>query len=329
MPPRSQRVPRSNHRHGVGRQILLTALALGMASAGQAGDIPGMPSMLPPDVDPRFDLVFSNDALGRGGEVDDFRTQQLAVSARVGDDWSISLDHSMLTLSEPGAEGRLDQISASLGYRVVDRQVDDGILRVSAGFGLRSVGEYAGERMQNGFHRLIGSDLKDLPYSAADDTDALAWLDTEYLAPFAGRGDWRFAYWLRGRTLATSDGQLDASAAAFALARRGNFDLWTGLRQDWRSGYDEPIQRATAAAEEELAFVLGVRFGAFVLETVQQFDGDASYGQLRLLSRGAGGTQATRVGLEAGFLLPDVHMHFAGRFDSNFLVDASGPWRES
>ena len=312
---------------------LLAALGISLAPLAHAGDIAGMQPMLPPHVAPRVDLAFSNDALGRGGEVDDYRTQQLIFSAALGERWSVVLDHSMLTLSEPGSEGRLDQVTATLGYRLLERRRDDAISRLTGGFGLRSTGEYAGERMQNGFHRLIDSRLEDLPYSDDHSTDAALWLDAEHFAPFAARGDWRFAYWLRGRTLATSDGQLDASAAAFAVATRGSFDVWTGLRQDWRAGYDEPIQRATAAAEQDLAFVLGLRFGGLVLETVQQFEQEGSYGQLRLVSlesdHQGGRSAAARVAVETGFLVPDVHMHLALRVRSTLLVDGASPWRES
>jgi hypothetical protein len=314
-------------------KALFLALGINLSSLAHAGDIPGMQPMLPPHLAPRFNLVFSNDALGRGGEIDDYRTQQLIFSAPINERWSAVLDHSILTLSEPGAEGRLDQVSATLGYRLLELRKDDAISRLTGGFGLRTVGDYGGERMQNGFHRLIDSRLEDLPYSVERGTDAVAWFDAEHFAPFSRRGRWGFAYWLRGRALATSDGQLDSSAAAFAVAMHGSFDVWAGLRQDWRSGYEEPIQRATAVAEEDLSFVLGLRFGGLVLETVQQLDQDGSYGQLRLVSLESaarnGISPPAQVGLEAGFLLPDVHLQLAARFRSTLLTDAGSAWRES
>ncbi len=315
------------------RCVVLAALGISVAPLAHAGDIAGMQPILPPHLAPRFDLAFSNDALGRGGEVDDYRTQQLIFSAASGERWSVVLDHSMLTLSEPGSEGRLDQVTATLGYRLLERRQADSISRLTGGGGLRSTGDYAGERMQNGFHRLIDSRLEDLPYSDERGTDAVAWLDAEHFAPFARRGDWGFAYWLRGRALATSDGQLDSSAAVFAVAMRGSFDVWAGLRQDWRSGYDEPIQRATAAAEQDLAFVLGFRFGGLVLETVQQFEQDGSYGQLRLVSLASahqGGRSApASVAVETGFLMPDIHVQLAARYRSALLANPGSAWRES
>jgi hypothetical protein len=186
-------------------KALFLALGMSLAPLAHAGDIPGMQPMLPPHLAPRFDLAFSNDALGRGGEIDDYRTQQLIFSARLNERWSAVLDHSILTLSKPGAEGRLDQVSATLGYRLLERRKDDAISGLSGGFGLRTVGDFAGERMQNGFHRLVDSRLEDLPYSDVRGTDAVAWLDAEHFAPFSRRGNWGFAYWLRGRALVTSD----------------------------------------------------------------------------------------------------------------------------
>jgi hypothetical protein len=299
-----------------------------------AGEIPGLRPSLPVSLDANFELSFSNDFLGRGGSVDDFRTQQIVAVANFGNRWFGVLDHSVLTLSDSESPGRIDQLSASLGYRLVEQRSEDRAIRVSAGFGLRSVGDFAGERMQNGFHRLIGSDVKTLPYGDVRKTSATAWIVAEHSGRLLETNNgWRIGYWLRGATLATSDGQHDAAITALGTFGRDSLDLWTGLRQDWRSGYDEPVQWATAIAEEDLAFVLGLRFGSFILETVQQFDNDASWGQLRLVSLESSSdpmAQARpRLGLEFGFLLPDVHLHLAARWKSNVLASTGSAWSES
>jgi len=68
---------------------------------------------------------------------------------------------------------------------------------------------------------------------------------------------------------------------------RNSIDVWLGFRHDWRSGYDaDNVQVETARAEDDTAVVIGVRFGALMLETVQQLNNDASYGQLSLVSSG-------------------------------------------
>jgi len=79
--------------------------------------------------------------------------------------------------------------------------------------------------------------------------------------------------------------------------------------------------------------VLGVRFGALVLETVQQINNDASYGQLRLVSSGMRATTpqngSNRWGFEAGFLMPDIQLRFAARYRTRFFTDSGSRWREA
>jgi hypothetical protein len=313
------------------RQASLLIVTAILQTPAVGGEIPGLPSMLPPVIDSRFQLSLSNDFLGRGGSIDDFRTQQFVFSATIGERWMGVVDHSVLTLSNPDLPGRVDQLSASIGYRWLDRRRGNVFERIVVGGGLRGVGDFAGERMQNGFHRLVGSDTENLPYSDVDETAMTGWIDAERVA-LSGDGTdrWGFGYWLRGRALATSDGQFDATVMVAGVARRGRLDAWAGLRSDWRSGYDETVQRATADAEEDLAAVVGLRFGSLVLETVQQFDNDASFGRLQLLSLEGDaitGWSHERFGLELGFLLPDVHLRLAGRYRTTFL--SAPAWRSA
>lgn len=316
-----------------GRCLALLVLAV-LSNRTDAGEIPGMPSTLPPFLDSRFELALSNDFLGRGGGVDDFRTQQFTLTSYFGQRWLLVADHSVLTLSEPGEEGRIDQLSASLGYRWISARSDVAATKVATGFGIRRSGDYRGEEMQNGFHRLIGSDIEFLPYSNAGETVVTAWVDTDHYARFRKLSSgWDFGYWLRARALATSDGQLDSTISASAVASIGNIDIWAGLRQDWRNGYDEPVQRATASAEQDMAGVLGVRLGSMIIETVQQFAGDGSFGQLRFVSSESAAMRQdvspARFGLEFGFLLPDVQVRLQGRWHRNLLLRDGSAWHES
>ena len=73
-----------------------------------AGEIAGIRSQLPPTSDPDVSINFSNDFLGRGGSTDDFRTSQLIVSSKIGGKWVALIDHSILTLEQPLASGRID-----------------------------------------------------------------------------------------------------------------------------------------------------------------------------------------------------------------------------
>ena len=319
------------------RQLLCLAILVQTQSI--AGEIPGIPRSLPPYIERSVELALSNDFFGSGGVVDDFRTQQTTLTVRPADRWTLLLDHSVLTLRDPANPGRTDQLSGSLGYDLVSRNEPghNGTLSVGAGF--RSTGKFAGDRMQNGFHRLVQSQVRILPYTSTERTDATAWVDAEYYTVMrepgesAMFGDWRIGSWLRVNSLVTSDNQWDGSAALFAVANRRAIDLWFGLRRDWRNGYNDPVLRETASAEDDLAVVLGARFGALVLETVQQLNNDASFGQLRLVSSGesrhSSSGQPPRIGFEAAFLLPDVHLHLAGHMGTSLITADSSDWRES
>jgi len=298
-----------------------------------AGEISGLPPALLPGIDRDFSLDFSNDFLGRGGSIDDFRTQQIVIAAKLSDTWIAILDHSILTLGSTLTPGRVDQLSASLGCQIINKVYDHSASKIVAGFGVRSAGDFAGERMQNGFHRLIGSEIEVLPYTDTDSTDVTAWFAADHYRDFHYSGSWQTGYWMRASSLLSSGGQWDGSAGLFGVASRPSLDVWLGLRHDWREGYDHAVFRETAEAESDMAIVLGVRFGALVLETVQQINNDASYGQLRLVSSGERATMLpggySRWGLEVGFLMPDIQLRFAARYRTRFFTDAGSRWREA
>jgi hypothetical protein len=311
--------------------LAIAAMSLRPASAGE---IAGAPPALLPTVDRDFSFNFSNDFFGRGGSVDDYRTQQFIISAKLSDKWSAYLDHSILTLTETPTSARVDQLSASIGYSLVDRVFESAADQLTVGGGLRSAGEFSGERMQNGFHRLIGSDIDSLPYVDAAATAVTAWVDGSRYRDFAKIGPWSVAYWLRATALGTSSGEWDSSISALAVVSRSWADIWLGLRHDWRSGYDADIvQIETAAAEEDTAVVFGVRFGAFMFETAQQLHNDASYGQIVLVSSGVRAenkyVEAPRIGLDFAFVLPDVELKLVGKMLSNLLINKNSRWRES
>ena len=187
--------------------LLLPAL---LSVAARAGEIPGIPSQLPPTIDPDVQISFVNDFIGRGGSVDDFRTQQLILMAKLSERWIALIDHSIVTRDSASLTGRIDQFSGSLGYRLVDDFDDGRINRVLLGGGFRSVGEFAGERMQNGFHRLVGSDVDFIPYTDTSGTEMTAWIDAEHYTELRSAGGdgwlgrWNTGYWLRGSALATT-----------------------------------------------------------------------------------------------------------------------------
>jgi len=298
-----------------------------------AGEISGLPPALLPGIDRDFALNFSNDFLGRGGSVDDFRTQQLIVSAKLNNRWLAVVDHSILTLSSSRNPGRIDWLSASLGYTLLNESDASGIRKITLGGGLRGVGDFAGERMQNGFHRLIGSNIDSLPYVSTSGIDVTAWVEGQLYRPVSSVGSWTTGYWLRAGSLITSGRQWDSTVNALVVASGYSSDFWIGLRHDWRAGYsDDNVQRETARAEEDSAVVLGMRMGALVLETVQQLNNDASYGQLTLVASGVRSRrdvyELPKSGIEFGFLVPDVEMRLAARYSATVFANAHSNWRE-
>jgi hypothetical protein len=315
--------------------LALLALLQAASPGIEAGEIPGLPSQAPPFLQRDFEINFSNDFLGRGGSVDDFRTQQMNITSALTDTWLTVVDHSILTLGGPGFSGRLDQMSVSLGYEALHRADLNRVDKIVIGGGLRGVGKFAGERMQNGFHQLVDSDIENLDYVSTNRTvDAQHYRVFHESAAKGWLGGWRTGYWLRGSSLLTSDGQWDNTLGTYAVSSRNAIDVWLGLRRDWRSGYDrDPVQAATAAAESELGVVVGVRFGALILETVQQPDGEASYGQLKFIANREQPTgqysTPPAMGLEFAFFLPDVTVELAARFQRRVFTSTDSLWSEA
>ena len=306
-------------------------------SPAHAGEIAGLRPTLPTYLQRDLEVAFVNDFLGRGGSVDDYRTQQLVFSATFSDRWIAVLDHSILTLNEEPSPGRIDQLSVSLGYEWINKQNDAGADRLIVGTGLRNAGRYSGERIQNGFHRIIGSSIEELDYTGESANDMTVWFDAERYrvlraptnsGPFKS---WRVGYQVRAATLITSDSQWDSALAIQAVISKPATDIWLGLRSDWRDGYESAVLRETAAAEDDLAFVLGARFGPLVIETVQQFNNKSSYGQIRLVSSASDAVVWGRpgFGLGLGALLPDVQLRLTGRLPTRILTADTSKWQES
>ena len=91
----------------------LACSALLLPATAFAGEIPGLPLPLPPYLERGVELAMTNDFFGRGGMSDDFRTQQIVISARpASSPWSVNLDHSVLTDRRSANPGRIDQLSA-------------------------------------------------------------------------------------------------------------------------------------------------------------------------------------------------------------------------
>jgi hypothetical protein len=323
------------------RQILCAVLLVALPGIVLAGEIPGVPPPRLPSLEPVAELYNSNDNLGRGKHVDDFRTQQFGVALVLDDRWLFAADHSILTFDKYANEnpdGRLDQVSASLGYRLFRRRGENRQTNLDIGAGFRSTDNFGGSRIQNGFHQLASDRIVESPYVDSDRTDLAGWIRGDQAGPLPWGNDqdspWRWGYWLNGATAATSDGQTDGTGAANLTLNNGRFDAWLGLRGDWRSGYDQDqVQSATADNEEGGYINVGVRYGPILVETVQGFDDDKAFGRVSIFS-GMGGDVSKRGyidgrGVTVAITVPRTQVVAQGRIPvcRVFTCDWGSRWR--
>ena len=294
-----------------------------------AAEIPGAPVAVPLSYDPELYVHWGNDSFGKGGREDDFRTQQTILNARVAERWLLALDHSILTRGsrKPADEpfpGRIDQLSASLGYIIHDRA---GRLRrrLSAGLGVRVTGNFDGDNIQNGFHRLSSERIIQLDYVDSDEVLPTGWvkggLQHTLLETGPGRwGSWDLGYWVDGTLLATTDGQLDGSGGLFAIVENGGFRFWTGVRGDLRQGHSQdPVQSATADAEEGYFYVVGITVGPLLLKTAQALGSDTqSFGNIGIAASEAAAqpidNRRSAAGVQVSLLIPDIQVNTQLRY---------------
>ncbi len=334
----------------LGRTWLRTVTALigalgflALVSPGQAVQLPGVTPSLPPGVDRKFELLFGNDFLARGGEFDDFRTQQLGVVGAVARRWNLIVNHSILTLEDPkiGDPGRIDHLSGSVGYSLVQIRGPTHTQIVEVGGGFRYSSEIGGARIQNGFHQIVGSKPETLPYVDTDRIDGTLWLRLprhgvlkgDARLPMLG-GEWDFLYWGRASTLLTTDAEWDGSVGLSAVAAKRWFQGWLGVQGDWRAGHDrDNVSGETAEFEQGAGVVVGFRFGPLIMETVQHFNGDAAWGHLSLVSTGqtlsALGSEAHSLSFQAGLSIPDVLATFQGGWSNCQLLRCSANQRRT
>jgi len=304
--------------------------------ASLAGDIPGMPLVLPPSGSANHWVSWSNDYFGRGGATDDHRTQQLGLGLSIAPRWALILDHSILTLqsvTNTGVQGtRLDQLSTSLGYTLFHSpNATQTIDELIAGVGLRSYGNFSGQKMQHGFHRLLNSEIEHFDYLDARRTDAVVWLRANrerlYPLPSSNHTAWRTGYWLEVSGLYSSDQQWDAALAFNGVLATAEITGWLGLRVDWRQHYErDALTHAVAESESGMGISLGFRIGPVSLETVQGLGERDSWGRLVFHSRdlpsGAGEFYPLpRHNLALNLLFPDVEAQLRYRYSLSRLPE--------
>lgn len=307
-----------------------------------AGEVSGLPHHLAPTTRPDYSYFLGND-FAASGTSDDFRTGQMAITGRFGESWVAVVDHSIFTRQDElnDRRGRVDTLTASLGFEIVGSDTPDHRTSLVVGAALRAIGNFEGERIQNGVHRLIESDTERIPYTGTEQTDLAAWfLGEHYRVLSSATGDgffdsWDLGYWARLGGIATFDGQLDAVAGLYAVAGRRQVNLWLGFRRDWRTGYDVDFVLRDAGHEEaKLAVAFGARFGALVIETVQRFDSSASFGQLSFISspetrRNSAQARPAHFDIQAALQVPHINFQLASRWHRRLFTNESSTWDEA
>jgi len=306
-----------------------------------AGEISGLPSHLPPTVRADY-LYFLGNDFAASGTSDDYRTEQMMVAGRFRESWLAVLDHSILTRDDlaVGSRARIDTMTLSVGYEFLRTVSATQRASFAGGVALRGFGNYEGERIQNGFHRLVASDTDIIPYTDTRESDAAAWFVAEYyrrLSAASGsefRRSWDTGLWVRSGAFGSAGGYLDAVAGLYAVASRPALDLWLGIRRDWRSGYDQDfVLQDTAAEENKFAVSFGMRFGALVIETVQRIDSAASYGQVSFISspetRRQAHAPASRFDGQLSLQIPHITFQAAARWHHRLLTSPQSDWGEA
>jgi hypothetical protein len=305
-------------------------------AAVSAGEIAGAPVPALPSIPRDFSFHWGNDAFGRTNQ-DDFRTQQSIVSGRFHEDWLYVIDYSILTVGAQAENsnletGRLDQLSGSIGYRFYHDDSDRHLSDLSVGAGLRATGNFDGQRLQNGWHRLTDSRIESINYVDSNNVDGIGWFKASFqetVRRFTTErtGNWDLGYWLDGTVLASTDGQLDGNAGIYGVVENDDLRFWVGGRGDLRQGYSQDIvQSATAKAEQGYFVVLGLSLGPLILQTAQAIDSDTqSFGNISLNAVESQGwpleTSRTQLGGQVALLFPDVSIAAQLRYSPKILND--------
>ena len=315
-------------------RLIVIVAGIVVSATVSAGEIAGAPVPVLPSIPRDFSLHWGNDAFGRPTQ-DDFRTQQSILSGRFHEDWLYVIDYSILTVGAQAENsnlgiGRLDQLSGSIGYRFHHNDNDRKLSELSAGAGLRATGNFDGQRLQNGWHRLTNGSVDRINYVDSNNVDGIGWFKASFqetIRTFATEqiGNWDLGYWLDGTVLVSTDGQGDGGAGIYGVVEKNDLRFWLGGRGDLRHGYSQDIvQSATAKAEQGYFVVLGLSLGPLILQTAQALDSDTqSFGNISLSATESQGqpleTSRSQFGGQVALLFPDISIAAQLRYSPRIL----------
>jgi hypothetical protein len=225
----------------------------------------GLPEPPTPAPTPKVWLNFSDDFLGMAVlNTDDYRTANISIGGK-WDAWRFAADTSMLT--NRGRDGsppsRIDELTYSLGYAVVDREREDswrGLL--TFGVGGRTYGDLGGESTQNMVHQTFGYKEVHLPYDPESGTDGFVFFHTrmtsepteeyQFSGPFG-----RWALQVEGGGLASSGDEVQLYGAVNLISLGIDSMTWIGARYQWHN-HEYPTATSAIVGEKESGWWLVV-----------------------------------------------------------------------
>ncbi|MEK7415747.1 MAG: hypothetical protein AAB263_20770 [Planctomycetota bacterium] len=297
-------------------------VGLTLASAASAVELPGVPG--PPRLGfEDASVAWGNDAFGPGGggESDDFRTNEIALTWTY---WNVvfGLDHSILTTSNPSGSpvlwgypdpyaarrvgaARRDELVATVGLRSTwERGPMSGWLQ--GGGGVLVAGNLSGQATQNATHGLLGIQSMNLAYEhPSRPIEALAYVGTGMDVAVSGP----LHVSLGALSTGTTDRTLRWRGEALAVVGGPGGGMWfgcnyTGHHDDGRS----VVAAVVADHEDGFAVVAGISVDwptwRLSLETTRIQHNDAQVGRLTLAwipeqGGSASGTDAPWIGRSA------------------------------
>jgi len=283
-------MPRRLYSSGI---VSVLALSIGM-SAPALGAIAGVPETPRPGELPGAWLVWSNDSFGGelGTTSDDYRTNSFNGGVRVGPQWIIAVDYSMMTyLKIPGSKTRSDELTTTLGYRYEVPTIPE--TWIAAGAGARLAGNLGGESAQNAWHDIWDYDRLNVPYEESDLAGvgyiSAGWAWRPGLATLPAL-DQRLGLFVSGAALASTSGELNSALTVHLAATGRDAAFWVGLRQQYNTG-DTLSATAAAVADHEngTLLLLGTSAGAIYFEGSTDLSSKATQGRIGFMwHRGSG-----------------------------------------
>jgi hypothetical protein len=240
------------------------SLSIGLFFSGSlAAAVYGLPEPPTPAPTPQFWLSFSDDFLGMAVlNTDDYRTANVSMGGKFGENnaaWRFGFDYSMLTNrgDDGSTTSRSDEITASLGYAIIDSERDPELITslLTLGVGGQLFGNFGGETIQNEMHRTFGYSTVHFPYDANTGIAAFSFYhgrmtlnppwDYQFVGPF---GKWA----LQGESggLASNLGQIQVYGGVNVVSYGHDSVAWVGARYQLNGG-DLPTTTSTVVAEQE------------------------------------------------------------------------------